>query len=424
MTRRAELVDVQAAPCTNLSLWLDRFPNELNQEDLREHQQIALNSVEVPEGYKSAFETRKQSLEHLDGGFAGGLTRFYRLQLAGRAVIGIGAASVRETSLSLLRPWGLPYIPGSALKGLVSHLAHDAGGEWAKPAKPGDPAGAQHRSLFGDLSCAGAVTFHDGWWEPGQSFPVVADTVTVHHSEYYRGESPPLDSDEPNPVGFLSTTGSYQVALSGPSEALDVVAALLKQALEERGIGAKTSAGYGRGTVQEARSEVAKRLTEYHRAAVRLNDIADRTRELLALIDLARSGDERDAAGDAAARMVAQSPDVFRKWLEDPKRTDLEREWFGRALPSKPPPNPVAVTQPENSPAEVTWQAATAYAQKDAKNRFQVHVSGMSAIDEGKLSKGRPSEELKQRLLEAEARPIDVEILVEGKKLKGIREKS
>jgi CRISPR type III-B/RAMP module RAMP protein Cmr6 len=228
----------------------------------------------VPEGYAAAFNRRERALRGYAGSFSVGETRLYKLKLAGRAVIGIGAASVRETNLSLLRPWGIPYVPGSALKGLASHVAHQAGGPWIRSAEAGGEAGPAHTAVFGDVTCSGAVVFHDAWWQPvGDRSPVEPDTMTVHHAEYYKGNAAPADWDEPNPVSFLTTTGTYLAALTGPSEALDAAEELLRIGLRDFGIGAKTAAGYGRAALERHLSEFARSLDAFQRPPAAPNNI-------------------------------------------------------------------------------------------------------------------------------------------------------
>lgn len=424
MARRAALADLQPEASSNLALWLDRYASELDQEALRQHHRIALEQIKMPEGYPRAFEARMKALATLDGGFAGGVSRIYELTLQGRAVVGIGAASVRETSLSLLRPWGLPFIPGSALKGLASHVANEAGGVWARPSRPGEDAGAMHQRVFGDVKGAGAVTFHDAWCVPSPVTAVVADTMTVHHADYYGSGRPPADSDEPNPVSFLSALGKYRFALSGPPEAIDVTFELLKRGLVERGIGAKTAAGYGRSQVEQVRSEVARVLQAYDRPAAQPNTIAQLTTELLRYAGTATTRDEIAAAQAAAVRMIGKSPDLFRRWLADPTRTEAERIWFAVAAAPKPAtPAPEQPRDPPTTEAEPTWTTGRAYARKDKKSRVEVCADGAAPINAGKLTGGRPSPELEQRLLDAQASPIEVEVILVGGKLRGIRER-
>ncbi|MBK8230634.1 MAG: type III-B CRISPR module RAMP protein Cmr6 [Candidatus Eisenbacteria bacterium] len=184
---------------------------------------------------------------------------------------------------ALHHTYGVPVIPGSALKGLAAnyariHLDHTS---WHKPKKE-DPSdvGASYRALFGDTTEAGCVIFHDALWIPDSEdkdkdkLPLDLDVMTVHHREYYgtHGQKPPADSDDPNPVSFVTARGTYLIALEGPSDWTDAAMSILKRALAEEGIGAKTAAGYGRldltyNSPAEKAREAEKRAAEEARKA-------------------------------------------------------------------------------------------------------------------------------------------------------------
>lgn len=170
--------------------------------------------------------------------------------------IGLGNESVLETSIALHRTYGVPYLPGSALKGLAAAYARLMGGPaW----QPGEEA---YQVVFGSTAGAGYITFLDALSLPAEEqaeeYPLRSDVVTVHHSNYYIGPdaqkkiAPPADWDSPNPVSFLSARGTYLVALNADPELanrerwLDAVFSLLTEALLALGIGARTSSGYGR----------------------------------------------------------------------------------------------------------------------------------------------------------------------------------
>jgi len=252
--RRDALATITREASTHAGLWLDKYLSVLSPETDEEKRAIrdlllAACSTSVPEGYFAAFERRKDLLPTLTGGVASGATRVWNAKALGRIVIGLGVQSIRETNVTLLHTWGVPYLPGSALKGLASAAAHRLGGapSWNKAGKD-TPEGADHRALFGDTTQAGWVTFHDAWWVPEVgNLPLDLDVMTVHHADYYRdGETPPADWDEPNPVGFLTTRGTYHVALSGPERWVLSASEWLKAGLDQLGLGAKTQAGYGR----------------------------------------------------------------------------------------------------------------------------------------------------------------------------------
>jgi CRISPR-associated protein Cmr6 len=157
---------------------------------------------------------------------------------------------VLETSICLHRTYGIPYIPGSALKGLAASYAHQYLGEdWQK-------GGKLHTIVFGDTNDAGYITFFDALYEPGTGYKgkvLYPDVITVHHQKYYQGanNAPPSDSDDPNPIPFLSATGTYWLVLAAPdfqqsTRWVDITFQILADALNKLGIGAKTSSGYGR----------------------------------------------------------------------------------------------------------------------------------------------------------------------------------
>ena len=179
------------------------------------------------------------------------------LKTDGRLIIGLGAQNVLETGLTLHHTYGTPIIPGSALKGLANHYAHSVWGE----ENPGfKRKGEYHNLLFGTTEDGGVIAFHDAWILP-ESLPTALqkDVMTPHHPDYQRDPAkdnkfrPPTDFDSPNPVSFLSVYGMFLLAVSwaGPvhperAKWTNRAFELLCKALDEWGIGGKTSSGYGR----------------------------------------------------------------------------------------------------------------------------------------------------------------------------------
>jgi CRISPR-associated protein Cmr6 len=87
------------------------------------------------------------------------LHRSERLAVAGRLVVGLGSENVLETGLRLHHTYGVPIIPGSALKGLASHYANDVWGQ-RHDATASEAntvfrrGGAYHSLLFGTTDIA------------------------------------------------------------------------------------------------------------------------------------------------------------------------------------------------------------------------------------------------------------------------------
>jgi CRISPR type III-B/RAMP module RAMP protein Cmr6 len=174
-------------------------------------------------------------------------------------IIGLGQKGPVEAGLALEHTWGVPMIPGSALKGLTMAAAHllleDEA--WRKPQGDQKEPGTSLATLAGTIKHIGEVIFHDAWWIPeGEKLPIHPDVMTVHHADYYpNGEVSPSDMDNPNPVPFASVTGKYLVVVEKTSpkvedELLDAALYILKLGLDHLGIGAKTNAGYGRMTLE------------------------------------------------------------------------------------------------------------------------------------------------------------------------------
>ncbi len=189
------------------------------------------------EAYQKAYERWKERLESLPGTV---ILATFRAE--GRKVVGIGAPNVLQNSLTMNRVWGMPLIPGSALKGLASHYA---------ASMPDDELSQKQReALFGTTEDAGYLIWLDAWHVPDLArSPFAPDVVTPHHGKYYQdpANNPPWDFDDPIPSYFLSARGTFLVAIQAPDdERARTAMTLLRRALAEWGIGAKISTGYGR----------------------------------------------------------------------------------------------------------------------------------------------------------------------------------
>lgn len=262
---RKGLKEVAFRQTYHAGLWLDRYianmPEKGDRESLYADHLADVSSISEPPFYKRFYDNWEATLK------ANNITT-YKAAVQGRMVVGLGSESVLETSVTLHRTYGVPYIPGSALKGLAAAFAH----QWLAPGLEDErwrKGGEYHNVVFGDTDEAGFITFFDALYVPPKKRgekPLHADVITVHHQDYYgekkkssasaesdsgsgRGKDtipPPADWDSPNPVSFLSATGTYLIALDGPKEWVDIVHKILQRALVEMGVGAKTSSGYGR----------------------------------------------------------------------------------------------------------------------------------------------------------------------------------
>ncbi|ATY85128.1 type III-B CRISPR module RAMP protein Cmr6 [Kyrpidia spormannii] len=185
------------------------------------------------------------------------------MEVEGRLVVGLGSASPLETGLTLHHTYGIPYVPATALKGLASHYCGEVWGQEDERYRRG---GEYHRFLFGTLEESGHIRFFDAWITPETlRGSLVRDVMTVHHPDYYQGDRPPTDFDDPNPIPFLSCKGHFLLALSSERTSYSdkwtsLTMELLNRALQQWGVGGKTNAGYGRmKAVVEKRERGEKR---------------------------------------------------------------------------------------------------------------------------------------------------------------------
>lgn len=228
-------LSLQEASTTNVGLWLDKFINDLAEDDKKSRCSLvdSVAGIKEPDEYSHWFKRWERTL--LNYGAQCGVA-----EVLGRMAVGLGEESVLETSVALHHTYGVPYIPGSAIKGLAASFTRQyLGDDWQVDTRA-------YKTVFGDPGNAGHIIFFDALPLPGTGH-LYPDVITVHHKDYYqKGNQPPADWDNPNPVPFLSATGKYLVAIAGPAAWRNAVFEILQYAFRELGVGAKTSSGYGR----------------------------------------------------------------------------------------------------------------------------------------------------------------------------------
>ncbi|HMW03385.1 MAG TPA: type III-B CRISPR module RAMP protein Cmr6, partial [Acidobacteriota bacterium] len=175
-TRREKLKNLKYGGSTHAGLWLDKYYSEFPEagspaKDTPKTQltrQVA--NIKPSDLYPEFFNRWKQALSDAHA-------THYKAEVKGRMVVGLGAESVLETSIALHRTYGVPVIPGSALKGLAAHYAHTYldKTDWGKSS----PA---YKTVFGDTDDAGYITFFDALIVPG-SGRIYTDVLTSHHQE-------------------------------------------------------------------------------------------------------------------------------------------------------------------------------------------------------------------------------------------------
>lgn len=248
--RRSVLQGLKKQGSTHAGLWLDKYITTTATSDTEAKRNLVaeVSGQPAPRDYPDFLARYRDGLRAL-----GAEERLGETQ--GRLVVGLGGESVLETHLTLHRTYGVPYIPGSAIKGLMSRFAATRleGAAWERNLDPRHfHRGEAQKALFGTTDEAGLIIFFDAL---PLEYKIYPDVMTPHHSDYYGGASvPPADWDSPIPVPFLSVTGKFVFALALapgviPEQGrpwLEVAWKVLELALQEEGIGAKTTSGYGR----------------------------------------------------------------------------------------------------------------------------------------------------------------------------------
>lgn len=239
----SDLLRMQESDCVNPSLWLQKGlpePSSCNSAAKTNHLK-SISKFPASGLYLSAFN-RWFDLTTDSARFSQTVKT-----LEQRLLIGLTGNGALETGCSLSRNYGMPYIPGSSVKGVVR--------AWTEQNLKADYP-QEIVELFGtrdsdDLNrVSGLVTFHDAWWIPdpknGDHKPFVLDVVTPHHQEYYNGgKTKPSDKDSPVPNHLLAVQGSFLFVIEGEPDHIALCQTMLSQAIADNGIGAKTSAGYG-----------------------------------------------------------------------------------------------------------------------------------------------------------------------------------
>jgi len=232
----------------------------------------------------------------------------FELSTCSKLAIGLGISSVYETNLSLLKMYGFPYIPGSAIKGITKNwcilkfadeykrkhnkeIAVNTIDNLLESEKETNIVNKypellkikiklkkkknQHevteldikelRKIFGTKERKGLIVFYNGLINLKQSDDyavkdvLAIDIMTPHFSDYYEKpkENPPIDWYNPNPITFLVAKENLnftfclslimQTQKNQEEENLLIkVRSITEEALINYGVGAKTSLGYGR----------------------------------------------------------------------------------------------------------------------------------------------------------------------------------
>jgi len=225
---------------------------------------------------------------------------------------GLGNEHPLENGFAFLNPYGLPYLPGSGVKGVLRQAARElADGAWSDT--QGDTHGWDEtgiQALFGSEDSNNAQRGALAFWDVIPQLPgkkLMVEIMTPHYGHYYQQKSDrksgdsvtPHDSGQPNPIHFLTVPPESRFTfhvtcdtafLEGLAPTLveagadgrprwqPLVEAAFELAFDWLGFGAKTAVGYGamqrdfeteqRRAVEVAKAREAKEKEKALQAAV------------------------------------------------------------------------------------------------------------------------------------------------------------
>lgn len=216
---------------------------------------------DIDEASLAVVHARQERILAHAGNIAG---KSYTLSSVWRIACGLGYDHPIENGFTLDHNSGLPYLPGSSIKGLCryvfeQYIAAAQNSKNFNAEKMFDLFGSDETDSPTSVQNTGDIVFFDAF--PEKVPAVEVDIINNHHGQYYEqlntydeneGSLPsPMETESPNPVFFLAigTHTPFVFRLfsrSRNTENLKIIDSVILDGLTIFGIGAKTSVGYGR----------------------------------------------------------------------------------------------------------------------------------------------------------------------------------
>lgn len=338
----------------NAGLWYDKFFNGWDEMLTRVSDGNKADWVNHSASECGAQSTLIEQCERLQNlvTVRGGQVLCFKTD--GCFVTGLGREHPVGNGFAWHHTFGVPYLPGASLKGVLRSWAREQGVEKSLMARI---FGSGDRHFAG----VGSVIFFDAI--PPKPVKLRADVMTPHYGPYYQDEHaniPPADWNNPVPIPFLVVDNAqlFVFALaprreSYPQDTKDceTVTGWLDDALTWLGAGAKTAVGYGRFMLDRAATEAAaegQRKVQQERErkvklGKRLQNLSSLAQELEREIETAHLGTDKNAfcapprieqwldklearpEPDAVRRFSGLVEKHFPRLLENPNKTKGKR---------------------------------------------------------------------------------------------------
>lgn len=213
---------------------------------------------------------------------------------------GLGLEHPVENGFAFLSPYGLAYLAGSGVKGVLRKAAEELRDE-----DVAEISSAVIDALFGHESDSdprrGALTFWDVFPKPANE-SLAVEIMTPHFDHYYQNGGTPHDAGKPNPIPFLAVPAgsdfrfvvTCEPALLGdavvPAQWKHLLDKIMRHAFDWLGFGAKTSVGYGAmGEDPRAKEERIRKQRAIEEALLRAQHEHERQEALSKMSPIERS---------------------------------------------------------------------------------------------------------------------------------------
>ncbi|TIH11694.1 type III-B CRISPR module RAMP protein Cmr6 [Marinifilum sp. JC120] len=184
-----------------------------------------------------------------------------------RFISGLSYGAAMHIGFSLHHTYGVPYIPGSTVKGACKAIAKQEALEMEQAEQDAELALIQR--IYGDENTNGKAVFLDVFPQPLSkkiSLMLDLDVITPHHTKANADEAgyeTAPDIEEPVPVEFAVVPEgmTYCFGFICPNEADREIVTKHWQTACDEGFGAKTSSGYGSFIPQEQKEEKQEEIS-------------------------------------------------------------------------------------------------------------------------------------------------------------------
>ena len=280
---------------------------------------------------------------------------------------GLGNEHPLENGFAFLNPYGLPYLAGSGVKGVLRRAARElAAGEW------GDTQGwsaAAIDALFGKVGKTEAESDENADFQRGalmfwDVLPLVAgdalqvEVMTPHQSHYHQKGESPHESGSPIPINFLTVPPGSKFSfhiqcdlpflrrlvpdLAREDRWQTLLTAALAHAFQWLGFGAKTAVGYGAmktDTARQAQAQAARiaarREAERLQMSAGQRAVADFIHEMAQRAEQLRGGKDRPNTGmHQRAQQLAKIALESDEWTapERAEAADAIEHWLPKVV--------------------------------------------------------------------------------------------